>query len=296
MPACAAEDDHVQPAGPAIRTLVDQFIRWNERHRSRSTARTYRSRLRRLVLRYGERTLCSLTRLEIDEHLHTAGEGLSADTRRLDVIALERLQSWAVEMNLLDEGARPVKHRLEKPAPGRRERIPTAYETRRLLAVASPEFRLIYQALRQCGARPNELCRATTDHYDRQAGLIVLAEHKTARKTGKPRKIVVGTRLAELIDESLRDRHSGHLFVNPSGDPWTVDNLSRTFRRLRARIGLPRELCLYLTRHEHGTRICQEKGIHAAARALGHANIQTTQRYVKDDDDDLRSTQDLFQG
>lgn len=100
---------------------------------------------------------------------------------------------------------------------------------------------------------------------------------------------------ARLLREGgLKRRHGGQLFLTDSGRPWTVANLSRTFRRLRNRLGLPSDLCLYLTRHEHGTKICQAKGIHAAARALGHASIQTTERYVKDDDQELRDTQDLF--
>ena len=43
----------------------------------------------------------------------------------------------------------------------------------------SPEFRLIYSALRQCGARPSELCRLTIADVDRPAGIITLKEHKT---------------------------------------------------------------------------------------------------------------------
>lgn len=277
-----------------VSELVRRFLAWCERHRSASTVRTYRNRLRRFVQRFGERPLSSVHRLDIDEHLHSAGAGMAADTRRLDIIAIERLQAWALDMELIEDAARPLKQKLEKPSAGRRERIPTQYETRRLLSVAKPAFARIYQALRQCGARPNELCRATIADYNRRKGLILLTEHKTARKTGRPRKIVVGSRLADLIEESTRGRASGQLFLTDSGRPWTVANLSRTFRRLRNRLGLPSDLCLYLTRHEHGTKICQAKGIHAAARALGHASIQTTERYVKDDDQELRDTQDLF--
>ncbi len=67
--------------------------------------------------------------------------------------------------------------------------MPTAAETEAILARASPSFRLIYLALRQCGARPGELCRATIADIDRKSNAIVLREHKTARKTGKPRRL-----------------------------------------------------------------------------------------------------------
>jgi hypothetical protein len=44
--------------------------------------------------------------------------------------------------------------------------------------------------------------------------------------------------------------------------------------------GLPKDLVLYLARHECGTKICREKGIEFARRLLGHSDISTTQRSV----------------
>jgi hypothetical protein len=41
-------------------------------------------------------------------------------------------------------------------------------------------------------ARTGELWRATIADIDRAANVIVLWEHKTARKTGKPRRIPIG--------------------------------------------------------------------------------------------------------
>ena len=59
--------------------------------------------------------------------------------------------------------------------------------------------------------------------------------------------------------------------------------------------GLPRDLVLYLARHECGTKICREKGIEFARRPLGHANISTTQRYMHLDDRELVEAQDLVE-
>ena len=72
---------------------------------------------------------------------------------------------------------------------GHRDRVPTTTETQAILKNASPAFRLIYSALRQCGARPGELCRVTIAAVDRVNRVIPLEEHKTARKTGKPRRL-----------------------------------------------------------------------------------------------------------
>ncbi len=67
-----------------------------------------------------------------------------------------------------------------------------------------------------------------------------------------------------------------------------------SYSRLRDQAGLPRDLVLYLARHECGTKICREKGIEYARRLLRHANISTSQRYMHLDDRELAEAQDLM--
>jgi site-specific recombinase XerD len=98
-----------------------------------------------------------------------------------------------------------------------------------------------------------------------------------------------------LLDKAIGDRQAGPIFRSPAGKAWTVPNLSRTYSRLRDLAGLPRDLMLYLARHECGTKICREKGIEYARRLLGHANISTTQRYMHLDDRELAEAQDLVE-
>ena len=137
--------------------------------------------------------------------------------------------------------------------------------------------------------------RATIADIDRTANAIILREHKTARKTGKPRRIPIGRKLGELVAQAIGQREAGPIFLSPAGKAWTVPNLSRTYSRLRNEAGLPRDLVLYLARHECGTKVCRQKGIEFARRLLGHANISTTQRYMHLDDRELADAQDLVE-
>ena len=274
-----------------IRDLIDTFHSWCSRHRAPATCAFYRTRLRRFCQKYNARELGTLTPLEVDEHLGDAGAGFSNSTKHHNAVALERLQKFALDNKLLD---RPVFGILEKPRVGRRERLPTPAETEAILSRASPTFRLIYSALRQCGARPGELCRATIADVDRANRVITLKEHKTARKTGQARRIPIGRKLGELLDRAIGNRTEGPVFLSPLGRGWRVGNLSRTYSRLRDNAGLPKDLVLYLARHECGTKICREKGIEYARRLLGHANISTTQRYMHLDDRELADAQDLI--
>jgi integrase len=275
-----------------IEELNEKFLAWCGWHRAPATVGFYRTRLKRFCEAYNARELASLTPLEIDQHLAEAGAGMSGSTRHHNAVALERLQKFALEHKLLDQ---PVFGKLEKPRVGQRDRVPAASETEAILMHASPQFRLIYSALRQCGARPGELCRATIADVDRGKCVITLKEHKTARKTGQPRRIPIGRKLGELLDQAIGQRTEGPVFLSPSGRQWKVANLSRTYSRHRDVAGLPRDLVLYLARHECGTKICREKGIEYGRRLLGHSNISTTQRYMHLDDRELADAQDLVE-
>ncbi len=283
-----------------IDELTDKFFAWNSRNRAPGTVAFYRARLKRFCQAYNARNLASLTPLEIDEYLGAAGAGMSdrregegppEPPRHHNAVALERLQKFALENRLLDKLVFGI---LEKPRVGRRDRVPTPAETEVILARASPAFRLIYSALRQCGARPRELCRATIPDVDRASRVITLKEHKTVRKTGQARRIPIGRKLSEMLDQAIGTRTKGPVFLSPTGRGWRVANLSRTYSRLRDLAGLPKDLVLYLARHECGTKICREKGIEYARRLLGHTNISTTQRYMRLDDGELADAQDLI--
>ena len=128
-----------------IANLLETFHVWNSRHRAPATLAFYQTRLRRFCQKYNARDLATLTPLEVDEYLGEAGAGFSNSTKHHNVVALERLQKFALDNKLLD---RPVFGTLEKPAVGRRDRIPSSSETEAILSRASPAFRLIYSALR----------------------------------------------------------------------------------------------------------------------------------------------------
>src|SRR5262245_53760885 len=241
-----------------IHELTEKFFAYCTRHRSPATLAFYRARLKKFCRQFNSRELASLTSLEVDEHLAEAGTGMSDSTRHHDAVALQRLQKFALDHELLDK---PVFGKLEKPRVGQRDRLPTTDETAAVLARSSPEFRLIYLALRQCGARPGELCRAMISDIDQTANAIVLREHKTARKTGKPRRIPIGRKLGALLAEAIGERQTGPIFLSPVGKGWSVQNLSRTYSRLRDQAGLPRDLVLYLARHGWVTKSCREEGI-----------------------------------
>lgn len=273
--------------------LVDAFTRWNERHRAKATVKFYSARLRLFRERFGDRDFATITPLEVDEYLYAAGESKSDSTRRHNAVALQSLQSFALKEKLLE---RPIFGTLEKPRMGRRERVPTEDEKARLLANAPAPFAQIYNALCQCGARPGELCRLRIEeHIDWSKMLLTIGDHKTARKTGKPRLIPIGKKLATLLKQAIGDRPAGPVFLTAQGAAWTPEHLSSEHRRIRDAAGLDAELVLYLARHRFGTELIR-KGldIKAVADLMGHSSVKTTERYIHRDVTELRDHQDLI--
>lgn len=278
-----------------VRKLVRRFLAHTEEHRKPATLRHYAGRLKAFVARLGDRKLKTLKLEEIEEYLHEAGRfpdgRLKAqDTRRANVTVLQQLFRFAQRRDLVDL---PKCDALERPPSRRRDRIPTDDENAAVEAIAKPEFVLIFRALRQSGARPGELARACIADYDEAARLIVLADHKTATKVGRPRKIGVGDKLQLLIREAIGERTDGPIFLDGKGEAWTSEKLSRAYLYWRKKAGLPDGLCLYLQRHQHATELCEKAGIFVAAQSLGHASTKTTERYLHPDDSALSKNQDL---
>lgn len=283
-----------------VAPLITAFLRVVADTKSAATLRQYTKQLRPFIARFGDREFASLRPVDLDEYFAAvsrfpaghkrAGELKSPDTRRAYMVAFQLLQEYATSREIVDK---PIVKQLKKPKGRLRQRIPNPEEVPRLVAALPQAAALIYRALLQCGARPNELVRATVADWDRAKQRIVLTQHKTAEKTGEARTIQVGARLRAILLEALGERTAGPLFVRECGRPWRVDALSRAFRLARAAAGVPSEVCLYCARHFHATAIAKRKGIRAAKDALGHKSIKTTDRYVVTDDDEQRTNQDL---
>lgn len=280
-----------------IPALVDRFVRWCAEHRAANTVRLYKGRLTSFAVMFADRELSQLNPLDVEDWLHQAdrkadGSLMAPDTRRANRTSFKRLQSWAIDHRQL---AQPIIAKLEMPRGRRRTRIPTTPEILQLLRLTEKTFRLIYIALLRSGCRPNEMCRATFAHItttEDGTRMIVLAEHKTAKKTGKARRIPIGRKLGRVIARSVGDRTEGPLFLSPRGRQWTPSNLSRAFCTLKRKAQLPDDLVLYSARHHKGTNVCRKLGIKAAAEVLGHTQTSTTERYIHLTDGEIADYQD----
>lgn len=262
------------------------------------THRAYSQRLVLFVSLLGHRALARLRSDDIATFVTAArvrpdGRLYAPDTVRLTIVAFEQFQKWAIRVGHLKA---PITNGTIPKPPGRmRERVPTGEEQYALLSHATQEFKRIFQALRVSGARPAELTAANIADYDIGHGLIVLDEHKSSRRQRRSRRIGVGHKLREVMQETIAGRTEGPLFLDEKGLRWRPQQLSARFRRYRDKAGLSKDIVLYsATRHEHGMRITKQLGIFAANHSLGHSpkSLDATMRYAHADDRRLGGYQD----
>jgi integrase len=145
-----------------------------------------------------------------------------------------------------------------------------------------PLLRRFLIFMRFTGCRPGEAARAKWVDIDWDRNIIVLAEHKTKKKTGKPRVLYLHPVCINLLRWLQRDPSpSGLIFVNAWGQSWKNAARSQRLQRIRERSSLPADAKYYGMRHAFGTRaILNGVEIKTVSTLMGHSSTKTTEIYV----------------
>ncbi len=154
----------------------------------------------------GDRVVSDLSPLDLKEWMTKHSGRMKSDWTKAGVKAgIQRAFNWAVEMRIIREN--PFKglklHGLRK-AHGRDMK---QEEFQALLRHSDVYFRRFLITLKFTGARPCELAKLTWNNVDFDRGLAVLEKHKTGKKTGKPRTIVLIPQIVKLLKIMRRDHH-----------------------------------------------------------------------------------------
>src|SRR5437879_1196770 len=132
-----------------------------------------------------------------------------------------------------------------------RRRPMTDEQFQTLLRGSDPNFRRFLIFLKFTGCRPGEAASMRWADVRFGEASVVLREHKTARKTGRPRVIPLVPAVIKLLlwMRSQRDAvfsgEQGHVFINSRGNALSRGWLSLKMHRLRRRLGLATGVTLY---------------------------------------------------
>lgn len=164
---------------------------------------------------------------------------------------------------------------------GGRRRPVTEAEYQAMRKWASDDlFRNFIEFLLESGCRPGEARAMLWSQIDWDGGFVLQVEHKTARKTGKPRIIPLSNRAVELLCEieATAPDPAGHVFLNEFDRPWSSQALTKRMETLRKRAKLSPEVQLHGLRHTALTRwAAKGMPIKLASQIAGHSSTAITE-------------------
>lgn len=211
-----------------------------------------------------------------------------AGTANKAVLVLRAAYAWAVRESMLDSN--PAAS-VEVEQSGQRETIldgADAYASLfttlekmenelRIRKPAADALRLIALT----GMRRGEVTGLKWQHVELQRGRIVFPprEHKTGKRTGKPRIILLPPHAVVLIQRQPTGKPAEYVFSGTKKDAQIT--LTRDWQRVRKEAKLPDGMVMHELRHSIGSHLAMS-GASAVEvmQALGHKQISTTQRYI----------------
>jgi integrase len=158
--------------------------------------------------------------------------------KRGAIVAVQRAFNWAGKAGLLRSiGGRSPLASIEKPQPGRRERIVTVDEYREVLAVVrDQEFQYLVELSWETGCRPHELFTVEASFADLETARWVFPIRLSKGK--KVQRVVYLSERALEITRRLVTKHpSGLLLRNTEGAPWSVSSAKCRFQQICRLLG-----------------------------------------------------------
>jgi integrase len=260
----------------SVRDVVDAFLSDVGGRAKAKTVEVYRYLLGTFSAGWGDRSAAGLKPHEVEAFARRPS--WSPSTRHDFLGALVTAFRWAVRAKLLDANPLADVHKPPKTSRGAKALL-KADEFARLRDAASPAFRSFLTGLWLTGCRPGELEGVEARDVDLKAGVAILAEHKTAEKTGKPRLIYLSPEATALFRAQAEKYPTGPLFRNSRGGRWTGWSVVKAVEAARKSAGLPHATA-YGLRHSFATDALVNGVPDATVAALlGHTNTGMLHRH-----------------
>jgi integrase/recombinase XerC len=259
--------------GPTVEDLVGEFL---ADPKEESTLRAYRRILDSFTSRFGGRPAAGVQSAEVMSW--SARPSWGDSSRWLALTVVSAAFNRAVRQGRLKDN--PLRGISKPPLRSRGATVLLAPESRKsLLDAAPPWLRTALSALHDTGCRPAELVCVEASHFDPVGGTWRLDKHKTAKRSGRPRVIVLTDALAQLCRELAARHPTGPLFRDGDDRPLKPRTLSDWTYKLRRRLGLPGAMP-YSFRHGLATDALLAGVPDVVVSALlGHTNPSVLHRF-----------------
>ncbi|MFO0849857.1 MAG: site-specific integrase [Gemmataceae bacterium] len=260
-----------KPAQVLAAVVCDLFLDHSQKHHSPDTFKNYRHFLRSFCQRCGRTPAAELKPFQVTRWLDAHPKWKGA--RRHAVVAVKRAFAWAEQEGLI--AAHPLRT-LKAGRAKRRTRVLSPAEIGEIMAaIRDQPFRDFVRAMLETGCRPSEVARVTAAEVNLAAGVWAFAEHKTVKKTHKPRVVYLTPAMVVLSRTLIAKHPDGPLFRGPRGAAFTRQAIRCRFRRLRAKLPHLKPFVCYNLRHTFATRaLVNGVGVAQVAELLGHTSTE----------------------
>ena len=256
----------------AVRLLCELFLENSHTHHAPDTYANYRHFLQSFTDAYGQLLAAQVKLFHVSRWLDDNPTWKGG--RRHAIIAVRSAYSWADKEGILSPN--PLR-KLKAGRANRRTRILSPEELVEIIAaIRDKPFKRFMRAMLETGCRPSEVSRVSAEHVDLAAGVWKLPDHKTAKKTHKPRVVYLTAGMVELSRELMAENPEGALFRGPRRkSPFTRQAIRCRFRRLRAKLPHLKHFVAYNCRHTYATTaLVNGVGVAHVAELLGHSSTE----------------------
>jgi integrase len=283
--------------GVTFAEAAEEYLRYAEQDRGckPSTIRGYRSQLNaHLLPAFGSMQIEDITEHEIERWRagmsgsRAARPILSNKTKNHQLVLLHAIFRRAVKVYRLPRNPLDNVDRYRVRSSGDIEVFSPEEIWALVRAAASEVDGTIYMTAAFTGLRRGELLGLRWRDIDFEASTIRVrasfaAGKLTTPKSGKVRAVPLAPAVAAALARlGQRERFVGEddfVFAGESGLPLNGDALSSRYERALGAAGL-RRLRFHDLRHTFGTRMIREADIRRVQEWMGHADIQTTMKYL----------------
>lgn len=291
---------------PTVRSLVGLYLAHCTAHDvlCPSSLHERRTILGDFCETYGDWPVDRLKAYHLDDWINAHPTWKAPGTRQLFAAYVKALFGWSLQWDRID---RNPFARCRYKGSERRPAIPDPV-LERIIAAATPPFAVALKFLRLTGCRVGELVAAKWGDVDLDVGAWRIENHKTRRKTGKPKVVGLSAGAESLLRTialaGTADTCAGpvldagvvspqlmsadaRVFLNGHGRPWTTSALRGHWMRVTHKLHVT-GVGLHSIRHTAATAMIRGGApIKLVAQQLGHASVKTTEMFYVDVSDDV---------
>jgi len=267
--------------------------------RSRATVELYTDQARNFLQAVAADDIKAVTKTHIEtyieglyNHKTDKGKPYTTGTICTKVRAVKRLFEYLEDANIIfinpaEAITEPPKDKTLPRHVLTRKEVQALLDQPNLGLMTGIRDRAILEVFYSTGIRLRELCALTVFDADLTGGMLRVNKGKG----GKDRVVPMGRHAVKALREYItkarprltkKNRKERRLFINRYGNPSSVQVVGIMIRTFARQAGIKKQVTAHALRHTFATALVKNGAdIRAVQKMLGHADLATTQQYIR---------------